>query len=199
MKMAVEAGVPGYEDTAWAMLTLGELYERYGEPDKAKLLYEEILAERPDYPFAVGALGAIQLKNKDIKKAEETTLKAIDIIPEVGFYTQLAEIYKIQGRTEEMTKIMEEVFVMLKDDEDSGHNMNLEYANIYLDLLEKPEQALEYAQKEFDKRPENIDVNRMLARIYKAKSDQTMAQKFAVAASVTNSKHPELKPLMAKI
>lgn len=199
MKMAVEAGVPGHEDTAWAMLTLGELYERYGEPDKAKLLYEEILAERPDYPFAVGALGAIQLKNKDIKKAEETTLKAIDIIPEVGFYTQLAEIYKIQGRTEEMTKIMEEVFVMLKDDEDSGHNMNLEYANIYLDLLEKPEQALEYAQKEFDKRPENIDVNRMLARIYKAKSDQTMAQKYATAASVTNSKHPELEPLMAKI
>lgn len=199
MKMAVEAGVPGYEDTAWAMLTLGELYERYGEPDKAKLLYEEILAERPDYPFAVGALGAIQLKNKDIKKAEETTLKAIDIIPEVGFYTQLAEIYKIQGRTEEMTKIMEEVFIMLKDDEDNGHNMNLEYANIYLDLLEKPEQALEYAQKEFDKRPENIDVNRMLARIYKAKSDQTMAQKYAVAASVTNSKHPELEPLLAKI
>jgi tetratricopeptide (TPR) repeat protein len=199
MKMAVKAGVPGYEDTAWAMLTLGELYERYGEADKAKLLYEEILAERPDYPFAVGALGAIQLKNKDIKKAEETTLKAIDIIPEVGFYTQLAEIYKIQGRTEEMTKIMEEVFVMLKDDEDSGHNMNLEYANIYLDLLEKPEQALTYAQKEFDKRPENIDVNRMLARIYKAKSDQTMTQKYAVAASVTNSKHPELEPLMAKI
>ena len=199
MKMAVEAGVPGYEDTAWAMLTLGELYERYGEADKANLLYKEILAERPDYPFAVGALGAIHLKNKDIKKAEETTLKAIDIIPEVGFYTQLAEIYKIQGRTEEMTKIMEEVFVMLKDDEDSGHNMNLEYANIYLDLLEKPEQALEYAQKEFDKRPENIDVNRMLARIYKAKSDQTMAQKYAMAASVTNSKHPELEPLLAKI
>jgi len=45
MKMAIEAGVPGYEDTAWAMLTLGELYERYGEPDKAKLLYEEILLD----------------------------------------------------------------------------------------------------------------------------------------------------------
>ena len=43
---------------------------------------------------------ASHLKNKDIKKAEETTLKAIDIIPEVGFYTQLAEIYKIQGRNQ---------------------------------------------------------------------------------------------------
>jgi len=199
MKMAVEAGVPGYEDTAWAMLTLGELYERYGEQQKAKLLYEEILAERPDYPFAVGALGSIHLKNKDIKKAEDITLKAIDIIPEVGFYTQLAEIYKIQGRTEDMSKIMEEVFGMLKDDEDSGHNMNLEYAHIYLDLLNKPEQALEYAQKEFDKRPENIDVNRMLARIYKAKSDQAMTQKYVMAARITNSKHPELEPLLAKI
>ncbi|HMR90516.1 MAG TPA: tetratricopeptide repeat protein [Saprospiraceae bacterium] len=199
MKMAIEAGVPGYEDTAWAMLTLGELYERYGEPDKAKLLYEEILAERPDYPFAVGALGAIYLKKNDIKQAEAITLKAMDIIPEVGFYTQLAEIYKIQGRTEEMTKIMEEVFVMLKDDEESGHNMNLEYANIYLDILDKPDMALQYAQKEFEKRPDNIDVNRMMARIYNAKSDQEMTQKYKLAASVTNSKHPELEPLMAKI
>jgi hypothetical protein len=98
-----------------------------------------------------------------------------------------------------MDKIMEEIFVMLKDDEDSGHNMNLEYAHIYLDLLEKPEKALVYAQKEFDKRPANIDVNRILARIYKAKSDQTMTQKYAVAASVTNSKHPELEALAVKL
>lgn len=199
MKLAIEAGVPGYEDTAWAMLTLGELYERYGEPQKARLLYEEILAARPDYPFAVGALGAIYLKDKDINKAEEITLKAIDIIPEVGFYTQLAEIYKIQGRTAEMSKIMDEIFVMLKEDEESGHNMNLEYANIYLDLLNKPDQALVYAQKEFQKRPDNIDVNRMLARIYKAKSDDALTQKYVMAAGVTNSKHPELLPLMSKI
>ncbi len=199
MKMAIQAGIPGYEDSAWAMLTLGGLYERYGDPKKAKALYEEILAERPDYPFAVNALAGILLKDKDNKKAEEITLKAINIIPEVSFYTQLAEIYKIEGRTEEMTKIMDEVFVMLEDDEKSGHNMNLEYAHIYLDILEKPDMALEYAQKEFQKRPDNIDVNRVLARIYKAKSDPAMTQKYVLAASVTNSKHPELKPLLAKI
>jgi hypothetical protein len=39
----------------------------------------------------------------------------------------------------------------------------------------------------------------MLARIYKATSDQTLTQKYAVAASVTNSKHPELAALAAKL
>ncbi len=199
MRMAVEAGVPGYEDTAWAMLTLGELYERYGEPNKAKSIYQEILAMRPNYPFAVGALGALLIKDNKIEEAEVITNQAIEIIPEVGFYTQLAEIYKIQGRNAEMESLMKEIFAMLKDDVESGHNMNLEYAHIYLDLLEDTDLALEYAQKEYEKRPDNIDVNLMLAKIYKAQQNDTLVEKHIAAASITQSKHPELKKLLVNL
>ncbi|MBK8621239.1 MAG: tetratricopeptide repeat protein [Saprospiraceae bacterium] len=199
MKMAVEAGIPGYEDTAWAMFTLAELLERYGETEKAKLLYEEILAARPEYPFAISALGALQLKNKNLNEAESTTLQAIQVIPEVGFYTQLAEIYKKQGKKESMDTVVKDVFQMLKDDEKSGHNMNLEYAHIYLDLLEDPDNALVFAQKEYEKRPNNIDVNRLLARIYKAKSNDEMVRKYITLAKSTNSRHPELNVLTSSI
>ncbi len=192
LTLAVKAGYPGYEETAWAMQTLGELYLLYGEYDKAEIVFQTILEDRADYPFAVAALGTIAYQKKDFKKAEEITQSAMAIIPEVGFYTQMAQIYKEQNRQEEFEEIIAEVFVMLEDDVVHGHNMNLEYADIYLNLLDDAEKALSYAQLEYGKRPNNIDVNRVLADIYNEQGDVTKAHMHLASASSTNSKHPEL-------
>jgi len=195
MNLAVRAGYPGQEETAWAMLTYGELLIKYGSLDAAEKVFEQILEVRKDYPFAVGAIGEIQYQRGEVKKAEETILRAMEIIPEVGFYTQMAQLYKDQGRNDEFKTIMDEVFVMLQEDVDSGHNMNLEYADIYLHLMNQPEKALEFAKKEYEKRPENIDVNRMMAKVYKKLGKEEMMEKYLTIATSTNSQHPELKEL----
>lgn len=195
MKMAVASGVPGHDDTAWAMHTLGEIYERYGFKEEAKNINLEILAMRPNYPFAVASLGEIAYQAGDYDEAMKYTNEAIGIIPEVSFYTQKAKILQKTGKTSEFDAIIKEVWVMLKDDEKSGHNMNLEYASIYLDILDQSDEALIYAQAEYEKRPTNIDVNRMIAKIYKAKGDEVNAAKYKTAASITHSKHPELASL----
>jgi tetratricopeptide (TPR) repeat protein len=49
MDMAVKAGYPGLEQTAWATVKLGELYEQTGELDKADRIYQAALQERPNY------------------------------------------------------------------------------------------------------------------------------------------------------
>jgi tetratricopeptide (TPR) repeat protein len=116
MHMAVDAGYPGLEETAWAMLTLGEIYNKYGDPTIAQEIYEAILAERKHYPFAVAAIGDLALERKDFKVAEAKLEEAIDIIPEVGFYISLAHLYKEQNRKEELNNIKEEIFEMLEDD-----------------------------------------------------------------------------------
>ncbi|MFT4535843.1 MAG: tetratricopeptide (TPR) repeat protein [Saprospiraceae bacterium] len=192
MTMAVKAGYPGYEETAWAMLTLGDIYKQYGQLDNAEQVYSEILDMRPNYPFAVGALGEIQALRGLDKEAEATYKEAMAIIPEVGFYISLAELYKKQGRTQEMNSLIEEIMVMLQDDTDSGHNMNLEYASLYLDILNSPNKALEYAMKEYKKRPENIDVNRMLAKVSLKMDKKEDVNKYLSVAKSTNSKHPEI-------
>jgi len=56
MKMAVAAGYPGMEQTEWARLTLGHLYDRYGMPDSALLQYAIALGSRTNFPVAL-ALG----------------------------------------------------------------------------------------------------------------------------------------------
>lgn len=192
MKLAVKAGYPGNEDTAWAMLTLGDIYKNYGALDTAEMIYKNILEMRPNYPFAVGALGDIYLDlNNDIK-AEETLKQAMDIIPEVGFYISLAHLYKKQNKQEELKSLVDEIMIMLKEDTDSGHNMNLEYADLYLTLLDDNEKALLYAEKEYKKRPENIDVNLMMAKVLIKDGKKDEAKPFVEIAMSTNSKKPDL-------
>jgi tetratricopeptide (TPR) repeat protein len=195
LDMAIKAGMPGQEATAWARLTLGHIYQTYGDWKKAEMQYQMILAERPDYPFAIAALAEVEMHKKNFAKAEEFLKKATSIIPEVGFYEKLAEVYKVTGRTAEYQTLLPEIQNMMQEDMDKGHNMSLELAAFYSELNPDYDKALQYALGEYQKRPANIDVNRLLAKIYVAKKDFAKAKEHFAKASVTNSKHPELLEL----
>ena len=201
MEMAVSAAFPGYEQSAWTRLTLGNIYQTYGNLSKAAKQYHATLAERENYPFAIGALAEVEMEKGNLAKAEELLNEAKAIIPEVGFYIQLAEIYKETDRTEQFDEIMKEVFAMLQDDVDSGHNMNMEYADLHLNLTKDYDKAMAFAKKEYLARPDNIDVNRMLAAINMKMNNFDKAQQHLAMAERTNSKHPELleiKKLLAQ-
>ena len=199
MKRAVNAGAPGYESTAWARLTLGELYRRYGKPEQAAAQYATILQERPNYPFAIAAQAELAMDRKDYQEAERLLDEAKAIIPEVGYYVDLAELYKLQGRDEEAAATEKEIMVMLQDDVDSGHNMDMEYAALYRDQYADYDKALEYLLREYRVRPDNIDVNRMLASIYVKRGEMDRAKEHLAKAKATKSKHPELEELEAAL
>lgn len=199
MLMAVEAGYPGQEQRAWTMLQLGNLYQRYGQPDQAKTTYRSILEERPNYPFAVAALAELAVENGDLEHAETLLRQAIQSIPEVGFFEQLAAIYQQTGDKKEVARLQKEILEMLEDDTKNGHQMNLEYAAVYLDLFNDPEKALEFAKKEWASRPDNIDVNRCLSKIYLKMGDTAVARQHFEKAVATRSVHPELAELKKQL
>jgi len=190
MTMAIKAGYPGTEETAWAMLTLGDIYKEHGELDKALNIYHQILEMRPNYPFAVGAIGEVELMQGKYKEAEQTLNQAMNIIPEVGFYISMAKLYKEQGRTSELEAIKEEILMMLNEDTDSGHNMNLEYANLYLDIFNDSNIAKSYALIEYEKRPKNITVNKILAKIL---AYEDVAESNNDYLSVAKSRNPNMR------
>ncbi len=199
MNLAVDAGYPGYESSAWARLTLGGLHERYGKKEDARIQYQLALMDRPDYPFAIAELAKIDLEDQKYESAESQLRTAMKIAPEISFYETMAKLYKEQGRTEELLQIEKEMMVMLQDDVDSGHQMDLEYAKLYMTLYDDPAKALPYALTEYAKRPDNIDVNRELAMIYVKLNQLDKAQEHYIKASRTNSKHPELAPLQTAL
>lgn len=195
MKLAVSASAPGYEDAAWCRLTLGNLYENYGDLDAAEREYQQTLIERPNYPFAIAALAEIEVKKGNFEKAEMLLDQACEIIPEVGFYEQKASLYTQLGREEEAKSIIDEILLMLADDEANGHKMGIEYATLYRDLINDQEKALEYAKAEYEARPQNIDVNRIMASIYFKQGKIAEANEHIKKANLTNSIDPELSCL----
>ncbi len=199
MQYAVQAGYPGSEETAWAQLTLGDLYRMYGNTENARATYEDILAHRENYPFATAALA--QLKSDEGKLDEATHLleQAIAVIPEIGFYIQLAEIYKSKNQTEKFAEIMADIDEMFEDDRKSGHNMDLDYANTLLSLTDRDDEAKKYLDNEYNMRPENIEVNMSMAKYYQKIGDIQKAKQHLKVASKTNFQHPDLTNLQADI
>jgi len=192
LELAIKSGYPGYEETAWAMQVLGEHYKMYGELDKAKKVFEQILSVREDYPFAIASIGDIYLEKGELLLAELKLKEAFDIIPEVGFAISLAEVHKLKKDQEAFDARWNEILIMLQEDVDAGHNMNLEYADLYMNLKEDYDEALKFALIEYEKRPKNIDVNRLVSQIYLLKGDTSLAKNHLESAKITKSKHPDL-------
>ena len=199
MQMAAKSGFPGYEETAWCRLTLGELYEQGGEWDKAVNEYETILQNRPNYPFAIAALAGIDKEKKNYTSAESRLKEAIKIIPEVSFYVDLATLYQEIGREDEKNKMIPEILEMLADDEAHGHMMGMEYAEVYASLMGDYAKALEYVQKEHEIRPENIEVNQKMAEVYYQMGELELAKKYLKKALKTNSQNPDIQKLTLNI
>lgn len=184
MDQAVQSGYPGYEETAWARLKLGELYEKSGKKDVAKKQYQMILTERQNYPFAVAALSKLALQDKAYTTADSLIDQAISYIPEVSFYITKAEIKLNQGKTEEANLLSKKILIMLQEDEKAGHTMDLAYAHVYKSLLNDPAKALEYVQKEYAVRPDNIEVNQQLADLYRDMGEVTKSKDYLAKTSI---------------
>ncbi|MEL6671413.1 MAG: tetratricopeptide repeat protein [Bacteroidota bacterium] len=192
MLKAVTAGYPGYEETAWTRLTLGELYEQKGDLSAARDQYKMALVERPNYPFALAALANLDIKEAKWEQAEQKLDTAISFIPEVGFYIQMLDVYAHKGDQESAQQTLKEVFDMLADDEEKGHNMGMEYARLHLEHTGDLEKALAYAEEEYQTRPQNLDTNRLMGLILYQMGDYQAAQKHVIKALRTGNQHPEL-------
>lgn len=191
MHMAVDAGYPGYEQSAWCRVTLGNLYERYGDLDKAAMQYQQVLQERKDFPFAIAGLASVEAKRGNADAAMKLYDQALAIIPEVGFTVQQAHLYKSMGNEKEAKRLAEESLVMMQEDTEKGHKMDLEIAHIYLDLLGDPRTALQFAQTEYAVRAKNIDVNKVMATACYLLGNYSQAEGHIAAARATGTHDPE--------
>lgn len=178
MNQAVEAGYPGFEETSWARMHLGDLYLKAGKKDFAEMHYRMTTEQRPGYPFAIAALAKLEMEKENYTEAEKLLDQAIKSIPEVSFYITKAELKLKTGRTEEAITLAKEVIEMLKDDEEAGHKMDLTYAYVYKNLFSDPKTSLEYVNKEYAVRPNNIEVNKYLVDLYTELGDKEKANQY---------------------
>lgn len=198
MKMAVKAGGVGDEPTSWARIQLARLYEITGDLKSAEMHYIIALDQRPGYAYALAGLGHIAILNRDYEKGLALYKRADSLVIDYSFKEKLAELYKATGNTKKSEEILDELITNMadlsakaKEDESIGHYADLELAHVYL-LVDNAEKALEYAQAEYNRRPENIDVNETMAWAYYKKGDAVKALPYIEAALKTGSKKPDL-------
>jgi tetratricopeptide (TPR) repeat protein len=198
MKMAVDAGLPGSEPQCWARKTLAHLYEKTGKWDEAENQYNQILAMRPSYAFALEGLAKVDKQRKNYQKALEQLDKASAIMPEYSFEEEKGNIYILMGEKDKAKEKYSQVLSMLAEDEKSGHISSLEKSRVYRKLGEY-EKAMQQAKKEYEARPANIDVNQEIAWVSYQLNKTEEARQYIKMATRTGSKDPELLEKVASI
>ncbi|HTN17016.1 MAG TPA: hypothetical protein VL092_04990 [Chitinophagaceae bacterium] len=184
MKMAVEAGLPGAEQTEWARVTTGDLFLNMGSIDTAEILYKMSLVYRPNYPFATMGLARVAKARKQYDTAIAYATSAIKVMSDPGFISFLADIYELKGDQAKALSIRKDVLKGLKkgleEEQDAAvkHNANREMAQAYLNMNQL-EEAYQYAKLDLDMRPDNIDANELMAWVLFLRKDYGEAKTFA--------------------
>ena len=198
MKMAVEAGAPGDETTEWARIQLAHLYENTGALKYAEMHYTIALNERPGYAYAYAGLAHIALAAKDYAKAIALYQQADSLVNDFSFKEELVEVYNSTGQKDKAAAISKiAIDEMNKNahagnsDENIGHYADRELAYAYL-RIDNFDKALEHAIAEYNRRPNNIDVNETVAWVYYKKGDYAKALPYIQVALKTGSKNPTL-------
>lgn len=200
MKLAVAAGMPADEPTEWCRVQLGRLYEKMGEVDKALFQYHVSIAARPGYAYALAGLGGIAAQQKKYDSAVIYYEQAAAGITDPGIKQELALTYRQAGKTAKANAMSKEVEALMissqpktatVDDPAEGHYSDKEMAYLYLQNGDK-DKALQHALAEYKRRPNNIDVNEIMARVYYKRNEAAKALPYVEAALITGSRNPEL-------
>jgi tetratricopeptide (TPR) repeat protein len=193
MKMALEAGAPGDENTEWCRVQLGKLYEQSGKIKNAAMHYSIAAENRKDYPYALAGLARIAIAEKDFDKALFYYEKAITLISDHTFKEGIADVYALMGQKEKAEAVAKEILAQMKMSltGDNGQNEDHEMAHAYMGVNDY-ENALRFAIKEYSRRPANIEVNETVAIVYYRMGEFAKALPYIEAALSTNCKNPEL-------
>jgi tetratricopeptide (TPR) repeat protein len=198
MTMAVQAGYNGLEQTEWTRVALGHLYEVSGDLAHAEGCYQSALAARPSYAYALAGLGRVASARHDYPTAIKNYRLARALVKDYAFSDELVDLYRLNKQPMEADKMARESVAMLaeaaadaNDNEALGHYTDRELAYAYLKTNEL-DKALTHAKIEYERRPDNIDVNETMAWVHYKRGEFAEAQKFMQVARRTNSQNPVL-------
>ncbi|MNV50755.1 hypothetical protein D3C71_1427820 [compost metagenome] len=171
---------------------MGKMLENHNQLDSAMAYYQFSAKERANYPFGIAGMASVEGKLGNYKKADSLYTIALNAVPEISFIMDQAKLYQKQGKKEEVKRLIPKIESMFQEDIESGHNVNMEYAFFLLDFKKEYKRALDLGLKEYKLRPNNIDVNRLLAFAYYANGDLKNAEKHVKVAMKTKKQDADL-------
>ncbi len=104
MKMAIAAGSPMAENTAWCQVELGKMYLKTGRLKEAEDAYSAALRNFPNYHPALAGLAQTQASKHDWKSAIANMKRAQASVPMPDYASALYDYYTASGDAKEAKK-----------------------------------------------------------------------------------------------
>lgn len=198
MKLALESGYPGLEQTEWVRVYLGKLYEVTGKTPIAEGYYQQALTNRENFAPALAGLARLEKIRKYYSKSIQLYNSASEFMQDYSYHHELALLYQLTNEKEKAAKEFQTSLDLLmlhkhptSEENGIGHNIDRELALVYTSMHEN-DKALNSAMAEYERRPDNIDVNEVLGWAYYNSSDYKNAQRHILKALSTKSRNAEL-------
>lgn len=98
MRLAISAGSPSAENTAWCEAQLGIMLFQQGKLDEAIDLVEHAVKSAPNNPLVLASMGKLFVAKGDLEQATHFFEKSATINPNHDALSNLVEIYRGAGR-----------------------------------------------------------------------------------------------------
>ena len=163
MKLAVKAGSPEAENTAWCRVQLGNLFYNTGDTETAFKIFQFIIKDFPNYAHGYGGMAKIKVNQKNYNEAIEFYNKSLEknTLPE--YLIALGDTYLLNGekeKSEEQYSKAKFINTMFKD---NGVDTDLELALFNADHDRSLKESLNNAEESLDNGSKSIKTYHVLA------------------------------------
>jgi len=153
MNMAYQSTPPNeVEDGAWIVTQMAHLNLAIGKIDEAEKLSQQALVMFPGYHYALGNLAKVRIQQKRYDQAVELLKQRYAAAPHAENLFDLGQALHLAGKTDEAKKAFTEFEQKSLLETNRGDNSNHELISYYADYANRPDKALEVAQREIARR-----------------------------------------------
>ena len=152
MKMAIAAGSPMAENTAWCQVELGKMYLKTGKLKEAEEAFSAGLRNFANYHPALSGLAQVQAAKHDWKSAIANMKRAQASVPMPDYAAALYDYYTASGDLKEAKKQKEMIEVIDQVGQAAQEKANRNIAIIFADRDWNLSRALELARNELEVR-----------------------------------------------
>lgn len=167
MKMAISAGSPMPENTAWCEVELGKIYLKTGKLKEAAQAFQSALRRFPGYHPALAGLAQTAAAQSDWKSAIDFMKKAHAATPLPDYIAALYDYYTATGDTKEAARQKDLIQVIDQLGQAAKEKANRNLAIIYADHDWNLPRALELATNELETRADIYTYDALAWALYK--------------------------------
>src|SRR5450755_2189686 len=153
MNMAYQSTPPSeVEDATWIVTQMAHLDLSVGKIDEAEKLSQQALAMFPGYHYALGNLAKVRIQQKRYGEAVGLLTQRYQAAPHAENLYDLAAALQLAGRNQDASKAFAEFEKKSLLETDRADNSNHELIFYYADYANRPDKALDVAQREIARR-----------------------------------------------